>query len=288
MTTPTITLNNGIAIPQLGLGVWQASPEDTERIVRFAIDEAGYRHIDGAKIYANEEAVGKAVRESSVPREEVFVTTKLWNDDHGRAKPLAAIDGSLARLGFDYVDLYLIHWPLQDAAELAQTWLAMEEILASGKARAIGVSNHEPHHLKVVLGAGSVVPAVNQIELHPRLAQQELRAFDAAHGIASESWSALGGRSRSATARGVEPNAELSDPTIAAIAAKHGKTPAQVVIRWHLQHGLVVIPKSVHEERVRENIDVFGFELDTEDLAAIAALDLPDGAGRVGAHPDTV
>jgi len=271
----SIPLVSGTSIPQVGLGVWQASPEDTERAVRYAIDEAGYRHIDGARVYANEEAVGQAVRASSVPREEIFVTTKLWNTDHGRGRTLAAMDASLARLGFDYVDLYLIHWPLQDPEELAETWLAMEEILHSGKARAIGVSNHHRQHLDTILSAGTIVPALNQIELHPRLQQRELREVNASHGIVTQSWSPLGGSKRSV----------LEDEAIVSIARKHGKTPAQAVIRWHLQQGLVVIPKSVHEARISENIDVFDFELDADDLAAFAAL---DSGERSGPNPDSV
>ena len=282
MTAPTITLNNGLEIPQIGLGVFQTSPEDTERIVRYAIDEAGYRHIDGAKIYRNEEAVGRAVRASSIPREELFITTKLWNDDHGRDRALAAIDASLERLGMDYVDLYLVHWPLGDPAELAETWLAMEEILAAGKARSIGVSNHLPEHLETVLGVGTVVPAVNQIELHPNLQQLELRELDAAHGIVTESWSPLGG-----TARPGDPirNAILANPVITGIAEAHGRSPARVIIRWHVQNGLVVIPKTTHEDRAAQNIDVFDFELTETDLAAIAAL---ENGVRVGPHPAEV
>jgi len=282
MTAPTITLNNGLEIPQIGLGVFQTSPEDTERIVRYAIDEAGYRHIDGAKVYRNEEAVGRAVRASSIPREELFITTKLWNDDHGRDRALAAIDASLERLGMDYVDLYLVHWPLGDPAELAETWLAMEEILAAGKARSIGVSNHLPEHLETVLGVGTVVPAVNQIELHPNLQQLELRELDAAHGIVTESWSPLGG-----TARPGDPirNAILANPVITGIAEAHGRSPAQVIIRWHVQNGLVVIPKTTHEDRAAQNIDVFDFELTETDLAAIAAL---ENGVRVGPHPAEV
>ncbi len=294
MTTPTITLRNGTAngpieIPQVGLGVWQASPDDTVRAVRFALDEAGYRHIDGAKAYANEEAVGRAVRESSLQREEVFVTTKLWNNDHGRSATLAAIDGSLERFGFDYVDLYLIHWPGQGAAQLVETWLAMEEILAAGKARAIGVSNHHPHHLETILAAGSIVPAINQIEIHPRLPQHETRDYDAAHGIATESWSPLGGTPKSVWGDAKSDQVPLlDDPAIARIAAEHEVSPAQVVVRWHVQNGLVAIPKSVHADRIRQNIDVFGFELTGDDLAAIAGLAVPGGAGRVGRDPDEV
>jgi len=285
MTVPGILLNDGSTIPQLGLGVWQATPEETERVVRFAIEEAGYRHIDGARIYRNEEALGRAVAASTVPREQLFITTKLWNDDHGRDRPPQAIDRSLERLGMDYVDLYLIHWPLPGEAQLAETWLAMEEIRASGKARSIGVSNHHPHHLDVVLRAGSVVPAINQVELHPRLAQSELRAVNESHGIVTESWSPLGGTPRTDWGARTPPKPILTDPVVTGIAEKHGRSAAQVVIRWHLQLGLVVIPKSVTEARIAENIDVFGFALDDEDLAAIATLDT---GARVGSDPDDV
>jgi 2,5-diketo-D-gluconate reductase A len=283
MTVPDLLLNDGNSIPQLGLGIWQASPEETERIVRFAIDEAGYRHIDGAKIYANEEGLGRAVAASSVPREDLFITTKLWFDEMGREQPLKAIDASLSRLGMDYVDLYLIHWPLQDPAQLAATWLAMEDILASGKARSIGVSNHRPADLENVIAAGSIVPVLNQVELHPRFAQGELRAENARHGIATESWSPLGGTRGSKFGKPRPPL--LEEPVLVEVGEKHGRSAAQVVIRWHLQNGLVVIPKSITEARIAENIDVFGFELDADDLAAIATLDAGD---RVGASPDEV
>lgn len=284
-SVPTITLNNGVEIPQIGLGVWQASDEDTERAVRYAIEEAGYRHIDGAKIYGNEEGLGRAIMRASVPREELFITTKLWNADHGREATLAAIDGSLQRLGLDHVDLYLIHWPLDDGPQLTETWLAMEEILEAGKARAIGVSNHEPKHLDAILRDGSIVPAVNQIELHPRFPQRELREFDAAHGIATEAWSPLGGTSGSGWGPASKPNTLLGDPVIAEIGERHGKSPAQVLVRWHVQNGVIVIPKSTHEERIKANIDVLDFELTAEDLAAIAGLETGE---RVGAHPDEV
>lgn len=282
-TVPVFELNTGTLMPQLGLGVWQASDEETERVVRFAIDEAGYRHIDTARAYGNEEGVGRAIASASVPREDLFVTTKLWNSDHGRARTLAAADASLSRLGLDYLDLFLIHWPLGDRSLLVETWLAMEEILASGKAQAIGVCNHEPHHLDWILEGGSVVPAVNQVELHPQLPQWVTRAFDDSHGIVTESWSPLGGTSNSGWGGDSKPNTLLTDETLVSIGEQYGKTPAQVMIRWHLQNGLVVIPKSTHEERIRQNIDVLDFELTGVDIERIAKLETGE---RVGYHPD--
>ncbi|GAA1459932.1 aldo/keto reductase [Williamsia maris] len=280
---PTTTLNSGHSIPQLGLGVWQAENDETEKAVAHAIDEAGYRHIDTAAAYGNEEGVGRGLASSSVPREEIFLTTKLWNADQGHDSTLAAIDTSLGKLGVEYVDLYLVHWPLQDSERMKQTWSAMEKIAESGKARTIGVCNFEPHHLEVIRGDGEVVPAVDQIELHPHLPQQALRSFAAQHDIVIESWSPLGGTSNSGWGKASKPNTLLDDPILAAIAEKYEKSIAQVIIRWHLQNDLVVIPKSVHAERISQNIDVFDFALDDEDLMEIARLD--DGE-RVGLHPD--
>ena len=276
---PTITLSGGVEIPQLGLGVWQASPAETESAVRFAIAEAGYRHIDTAAVYRNEEAVGRGLAASGVPRDEVFVTTKLWNADHGAERAGKALDASLRRLGLEHVDLYLIHWPLQDAARRIETWLALEDALAAGKTRAIGVSNFTAEQLDELIAAGSVRPAVNQIELHPRFPQHELRAFGIEHGIAIESWSPLGGTPQS---WGDKPNTLLGDPIVAALAARRGRSPAQVLIRWHLQHGLIAIPKSVHPERIAQNIDVFDFDVDAEDLAELASLETGE---RIGADP---
>lgn len=287
MTAPEITLNNGVRIPQLGLGVWQASPAETERIVRYAIAEAGYRHIDGARMYQNEEAVGAAVRASGVPREEVFVTTKLWPTDFGRESALAALDASLARLGFDYVDLYLLHWPNQDDALRVETWVALEEALAAGKVRAIGVANHEPHHLDDLLAAGSVVPAVNQVELHPALPQRELREVNASHGIATQAWSPLAGGPTTPWGRDNPHGPALRENAIIReIADAHGKSPVQIILRWHIQQGIIALPKSVTEARVAANIDIFDFELSETDLAAIDTLEGADGAGRTGTHPD--
>ncbi|MFE0037197.1 aldo/keto reductase [Streptomyces sp. NPDC059015] len=269
---PSITLNNGVAMPQLGYGVWQVPDDEAAKAVGAAL-EAGYRSIDTAAVYENEKGTGKAVAASGIPREELFVTTKLWNGDQGRDSTLRAFDTSLSRLGLDYVDLYLIHWPVPSKNAYVDTYKAFETILAEGRAKAVGVSNFLPEHLERLLGETSVVPAVNQIELHPQLQQAGSRAFHAKHGIATEAWSPLG------SGRGL-----LEVPTIVAVAQKHGKTPAQVVLRWHLQLGNVVIPKSVTPSRIRENIDVFGFELDDDDLAAFAAL---DEDRRLGPDPAT-
>lgn len=283
MATPEIALNSGTVIPQLGLGVWQATDDETEHAVRFALDEAGYRHIDTAAAYGNEEGVGRGVRGSSVPREDIFITTKLWNSDQGYGPALAAFDASLSRLGLDYVDLYLVHWPLRNQETRLRTWDALETIAGSDRAKAIGVCNFEPHHLQELVDRGGMLPAVDQVELHPRLPQHAIRDFAALHGIAVESWSPLGGTSNAGWGAASKPNTLLDDPAVARVGERHGKSPAQVLIRWHLQNGLIVIPKSVHDSRIAQNIDVFDFELTDEDLADIATLD--DG-GRVGFHPD--
>lgn len=281
--TPDITLNSGTTIPQLGLGVWQATDDETERTVRYALDEAGYRHIDTAAAYGNEEGVGRALARSSVPREDVFVTTKLWNSDQGYDSALQAFDASLTKLGTDYVDLYLIHWPLQNEERLLRTWDALEKIAESGRAKAVGVCNFEPHHLQLLVDRSGLLPAVNQVELHPNLPQRAIREKSAEHGIAVESWSPLGGTSNSGWGSASKPNTLLSDPIITRIADRHSKSAAQVLIRWHLQNGLVVIPKSVHENRIAQNIDVFDFELADLDLSELDTLDTGE---RVGFHPD--
>lgn len=269
---PDVTLNNDVSMPQLGFGVFQVPDDEAEPAVVAAID-AGYRGIDTARIYENEEGTGRAIKSCGVPREELFVTTKLWNADHGYDSTLRACDASLARLGLDYLDLYLIHWPMPTRDRYLDTWRAFERLLSDGRVRAIGASNFQPEHLTRVMDAFDVVPAVNQIELHPYLQQAELRAFHAEHGIVTEGWSPLG-----------QGKGLLDDPALARIAAKHGKTPAQVAIRWQLQLGNVVIPKSVTPSRIVENFDVTGFELDGDDLAAIAAL---DSGRRYGPDPDT-
>ncbi|MFE7894940.1 aldo/keto reductase [Streptomyces sp. NPDC057412] len=257
---PPIILNNGVEMPQLGFGVWQVPDDEAERAVAVAL-EAGYRSIDTAAIYGNEMGTGKAVAASGIPREDVFVTTKVWNSDHGYDSTLRAFDVSLEKLGLDYVDLYLIHWPTPARGTYVDTYKAFEKLLADQRVRAIGVSNFLPEHLERLLEETSVVPAVNQIELHPHLQQHAARAFHAEHGIATEAWSPLG------SGKGL-----LEVPAIVAIAQKHGRTPAQVVLRWHLQLDNVVIPKSVTPSRIKENIEVFDFSLDDEDLAAISAL----------------
>jgi 2,5-diketo-D-gluconate reductase A len=269
---PLLKLNDGHTMPQFGLGVWQAPNDRVGEAVRAAI-AAGYRLVDTAAIYENETGVGEGLRSADAARGDIFLTTKLWNAAQGYDSALRAFDESLARLRVDYVDLYLIHWPAPRRDLYVDSWRAFVRLRQEGRARSIGVSNFCPEHLDRVVGETGVVPAVNQIELHPRFQQSALRAADTTHGIVTQSWSPLG-RGRL-----------LDDPAIVAIAAKHGRTPAQVIIRWHLDNGLAVIPKSVTPERIRENIDVFAFKLDTDDLATIARLD--DPAGRIGPDPLT-
>ncbi|GHA42890.1 oxidoreductase [Streptomyces tauricus] len=270
---PPITLNNGVEMPQLGFGVWQVPDDEAERAVSTAL-EAGYRSIDTAAIYGNEAGTGKGLASSGIAREDLFVTTKLWNAEQGYDSTLRAFDESLEKLGLDYVDLYLIHWPMPDRGTYVDTYKAFEKLHADGRAKSIGVSNFHPEYLEKLLDATSVVPAVNQVELHPHLQQSALREFHAEHGIATEAWSPLG-----------QGKGLLEVPAIVAIARKHDRTPAQVVLRWHLQLGNVVIPKSVTPSRIKENIDVFGFTLDAEDIAAISAL---DEGRRLGSDPATV
>jgi 2,5-diketo-D-gluconate reductase A len=267
---PSLPLSDGHSIPQIGLGVYKVPDPAAETLVAGAI-ESGYRHIDTATLYRNERGVGAGVRASGLPREEIFVTTKVWNTEQGREKTLRAFDTSLGQLGFDYVDLYLIHWPVPSQGLFLETWRTLEELKADGRARSIGVSNFEPHHLDVLLRESDTVPTVNQIELHPWLQQRAVREYNEAHGIVTESWSPL--------ARGRVADA----PALDRIAEKHGKSAAQVTIRWHLQLGAVVIPKSSSLERVRSNFDVFDFELDADDLAAIEVLEEDH---RTGPHPD--
>lgn len=273
---PTIKLNNGTLMPQLGFGVWQVPDSEAERAVGTAL-EAGYRSVDTAAIYGNERGTGLALAASGVPREELFVTTKLWNGPDrrwGRDEVLRAFDDSLGKLGLDHLDLYLIHWPRPMRDDFLAIWKAFEEIAASGRARAVGVSNFRPADLERLAGESALVPAVNQIELHPLFPQEELRALHAARGIVTEAWSPLG--------QGKEL---LTLPAVAAIAAKHGRSAAQVVLRWHIQLGNVVIPKSVTPARIRENLDVFGFELDAADLAALDALGASAAGRRIGPDP---
>jgi 2,5-diketo-D-gluconate reductase A len=265
-----IALNDGHAMPRLGLGVWQTPPEATADAVATAL-AAGYRHIDTAAAYRNEVGVGEGVKRSGLARDEVFVTTKLWNDFQGFDSTLRAFEGSLRRLGFDFLDLFLIHWPAPKQDRYLESWRAMVRLREEGRVRSIGVSNFAVQHLDRLIDETGVTPAVNQIELHPTFSQEVLRTEDYERSIVTESWSPLG------------QGALLTNPTLAEIGRKHGKTAAQVVIRWHLTLDLVVIPKSVTPSRIVENFDVWDFDLDAADMAAIAALDNPDG--RLGPDP---
>jgi len=269
---PNIRLNNGVSIPQFGFGVFQIEPDRTAEAVRTAFD-AGYRHIDTAQGYGNEEGVGQAIRESGLAREDVFVTTKLNNPRHGYDEAIAALDESLEKLGLDHVDLYLIHWPRPQADLYVETWRAFEKIASDGKARSIGVSNFQVPHLERLAAETGTVPAVNQIELHPMLPQAQLRAYHREHGIATEAWSPIG--------KGGEL---LRDERLVALGEKYGKSPAQIVLRWHIQLDDIVFPKSVTPSRIRDNIDVFDFEIDPDDMATIAEL---DSGTRLGPDPDT-
>lgn len=266
-------LNNGVEIPMLGLGVFRMEDEkEAYNAVRKAID-LGYRHIDTAKVYQNEEPVGRAIRESGVSREELFVTTKLWNEDIANDKAQQAFEESLRKLGLDYIDLYLVHWPIKD--KYVSIWREMEKIVQSGKSRAAGVSNYQESHLKEIIDLNSLVPAVNQIELHPYLSQEPLVNFCTQNDIKVESWSPLC----------ANKNNLLEESSLKKIAEKYMKTPAQVILRWNIARGLIVIPKSSNPKRQAENLDVFDFELSVEDMQAIDALNRDE---RVGPHPDEV
>ncbi|MBU8809729.1 aldo/keto reductase [Mycolicibacterium goodii] len=269
--SPRVTLNDGNSIPQVGLGVWQTPAEDTERAVAAAL-QAGYRHIDTAAAYRNETETGRAIATSGVPRDDIFLVTKLWNSDQGYDATLAAFDASVERLGVDYLDLYLIHWPVPANNNFVDTFKAFAHLRDQGRIRSIGVSNFEPEHLNTLIDATGIVPAVNQIELHPLLPQHQLRQVHAELGIATEAWSPLGQGSL------------LADPVITGIAEQHGKTPAQVLIRWHIQLGNIVIPKSVNPERIASNFDVFDFELSEQDMTSIASLET---GKRLGPDPRT-
>ncbi|MDO3402824.1 aldo/keto reductase [Mycolicibacterium neoaurum] len=268
---PTRLLNDGHSIPAVGLGVWQTPPEDTRLAVESAL-RTGYRHIDTAAVYQNETEVGEGLVSSGVPRADIYLVTKLWNSEQGYDKALRAFDASARRLGVDYVDLYLIHWPLPEVNLYVESFKALSTLRDDGRVRSIGVSNFQPEHLRTLIDATGIVPAVNQIELHPRLPQQELRELHDELGIATEAWSPLG------------QGGLLSEPTVTAIAEAHSKTPAQVLIRWHLQLGNIVIPKSVNPDRIASNFDVFDFELTEKDIASIGSLD--DGT-RLGPDPRT-
>ncbi len=267
----TFTLNNGVNIPSIGLGVWRIDDaEIAYKTIELALS-LGYRHIDTAMIYGNEEAVGKAIKDSGIAREEIFLTTKLWNDDQRSGRVMEAIDASLKRLGMDYVDLYLVHWPVKET--YGNVWKKMEEVYKSGKAKVIGVSNYQPHHLDDLLQVAEVVPAVNQIECNPYLSQEAVIAYCKGKGIYPEAWGPLGAGKTDL----------LIDPVLLDIAKAHGKSAAQVVLRWNLQRGVIVIPKSVHKDRLIENLSATDFTLTTEQMKQINSL---DKNLRLGSHPD--
>ena len=257
---PSLVMYNGLEIPQVGFGVFLVPPEETKQAVAEAL-KAGYRLIDTAQGYRNEEGVGAAIAESDVPRDELFITTKLTNSEQGYDTTLAAFDGSMKKLGIDVLDLFLIHWPLPMFDQYVETWRAFERLLADGRVRSIGVSNFEIPHLQRLLAETDVKPTVNQVELHPEFPQEELRTFHDEHGILTESWGPLG-----------QGKGLLENPAIVEVARRRNRTPAQVVLRWHVQLGFVVIPKSVHPDRMRENIELFDFELDDGDMADIAGV----------------
>ncbi|SOD74755.1 diketogulonate reductase-like aldo/keto reductase [Jatrophihabitans sp. GAS493] len=270
MSVPNVTLNNGVEIPQLGFGVYQVKPTETVEAVTAAF-KVGYRHIDTAQMYGNEKEVGQALAQSDLEPADVFITSKLNNGFHGFDSALKAFDRTLADLQLEKIDLFLIHWPLPKVGNFVETWKALERIYSEGRARAIGVSNFHPHHLRRLHEETEITPAVNQIEVHPYLTQQELLAFDAEHGIATEAWSPI--------AQGLV----LNDPTITAIARDHGKSPAQVVLRWHIELGSIVFPKSVTPARIQENFEIFDFELTPAEVGLISALNKDE---RTGPNPD--
>lgn len=272
-TQPIMTLNDGRRMPQLGFGVWQVPGDVTAAVVGEAL-AVGYRSIDTAVIYENEQGVGAGIAAAGLPREQVFVTTKLWNSQQGYGPTLRSFDESLKRLGLDYVDLFLIHWPVPRQGLYVETWRAFVELQRQGLVKSIGVSNFDIPHLQRIIDATGVVPAVNQVELHPRFQQRALREFHGRHAIATESWSPLG------------QGQLFDDPIVTALANKHGRSVAQIILRWHLDSGLVVIPKSVSPARIRENFAVFDFRLDDSDLRSLAALDCVDG--RIGPDPESV
>jgi 2,5-diketo-D-gluconate reductase A len=271
-TVPSLMMSNGLQIPQLGFGVFLVPPEETKQAVTEAL-RCGYRLIDTAQGYQNEEGVGAAIAESDVPRDELFITTKLTNSEQGYDTTLTAFDGSMEKLGIDVLDLFLIHWPQPMFDQYVDTWRAFEKLLADGRVRSIGVSNFEIPHLQRLMSETDVVPTVNQIELHPQFPQDELREFHAEHGILTESWGPLG-----------QGKGLLEDPNIVEVARRKDRTPAQVVLRWHVQLGCIVIPKSVNPDRIQENIDLFDFELDDADMAEISKVRTGQ---RLGGDPNT-
>ena len=270
-TVPSLVMNNGLQIPQIGFGVFLVPPEETQEAVTEAL-KTGYRLIDTAQGYRNEEGVGAAIAQSDVPLDELFITTKLTNSEHGYDSTLTAFDGSMKKLGIEVLDLFLIHWPLPMFDQYVETWRALEKLLSEGRVRSIGVSNFEIPHLQRLMAETDVTPAINQVELHPQFPQEELREFHAEHGILTESWGPL------SQGKGL-----LEDPSIVEVARRKDRTPAQVVLRWHIQVGCVVIPKSVRPERMRENFDIFDFELDDADMAEISKVRTGQ---RLGADPN--
>jgi 2,5-diketo-D-gluconate reductase A len=268
---PNVRLNNGVDIPQLGFGVFQIRPRDTVEAVSTAL-QIGYRHFDTAEMYGNEKEVGQAIARSGIDRSEVFVTSKLNNNKHTFDDALRAFDQTLVALDMDRIDLFLIHWPLPTVNDFVERWKALERVYAEGRARSIGVSNFEDHHLERLFEETEIVPAVNQVEVHPYFAQNELLAFDAEHGIATEAWAPL------------VQGAVLDDESVLDVAQAHGKTVAQVVLRWHVQRSTIVFPKSVTPKRIQENFEIFDFELSDADMKRISALDRD---GRTGPEPDT-
>jgi 2,5-diketo-D-gluconate reductase A len=269
---PTITFHDGNSIPQVGLGVWQ-TPNDTAVTAVKAALASGYRHIDTAAIYENEQGVGEGISASGVSRSEIFLTTKLWNSEQGYDTTLRAFEASLERLGTDYVDLYLIHWPAPKRDQYVDTWKAFIQLQKDGRARSIGVSNFNPEHIQRLIDETGITPVINQIELHPDFPQKDARAYHDKHRIVTQSWSPLG------------QGKLLENETVAKVAEKHGRTPAQVITRWHIDNGLVVIPKSVTPSRIEENFQVFDFKLDDEDMATFATLE--QAGGRIGPDPLT-
>jgi len=269
-TVPAVALNDGTTIPQIGFGLWQVPPSEAEVATAEAL-RVGYRHLDSAAVYANEAEAGAALAKSGLAREDVYVTTKLWNPDHGYDEAMRAFDTSMTKMGFEQLDLYLIHWQCKQHGKFIDTWRALIDLQKSGRVKSIGVSNFKEPALRQLIDATGVIPVLNQIELHPWLPQLDMRAVHAEYGIATESWSPLASGQL------------IDDPTLTVIAAKHGKSTAQVMIRWHLQQGLIVLPKSVTPSRIAENIDVFGFQLDDEDMATIAGM---ENGHRTGPDPD--
>ena len=269
-SVPTITLNDGVEIPQLGFGVFQIAPEDTKKATLEAL-EVGYRHIDTAEMYGNEKGVGEAIVESGIPRDEIFVTSKLNNTFHAREDALRAFDATMDALGFETLDLFLIHWPMPAVGDFVDTWKAMEEMKATGRVRSIGVSNFQPAHLQRLFDETSTIPSVNQIEVHPYLTNDDVRAFNREHGIATEAWSPI--------AQGDV----LTDPVVTEIAERLDRSPAQVTLRWHIQRGDIVFPKSVTRSRIEENLALFDFELSEADIESITALNRD---ARRGPNPD--